>query len=74
MDRDIQNLIPEVLILVWDRFVTPRPGIYGVFCLQTRPRGGVTGHKVMFAQDHKPIDKLEDIVEAIKPTAIIGNI
>ena len=41
-------------------------------CLQNRPAGGVTGQKVMFAQDHPPIDKLADIVKQIKPTAIIG--
>ncbi|OWF50634.1 NADP-dependent malic enzyme-like [Mizuhopecten yessoensis] len=40
--------------------------------VKNRPSGGVTGEKVMFAQDAKPIDKLGDVVKQIKPTAIIG--
>lgn len=40
--------------------------------VKNRPSGGVTGEKVMFAQDSKPIDKLEDVIKQIKPTAIIG--
>ncbi|GFR61991.1 malic enzyme [Elysia marginata] len=40
--------------------------------VKNRPKGGVTGEKVEFAKDHKPIDSLEDIISQIKPTAIIG--
>lgn len=40
--------------------------------VKNRPSGGVTGQKVLFAQDHAPIDKLEQVVKQIKPTCIIG--
>ncbi|WAR07651.1 MAOX-like protein [Mya arenaria] len=40
--------------------------------VKDRPAGGVTGQKVPFAQDHAPIEKLEDVIKQIKPTAIIG--
>ncbi|XP_012941494.1 NADP-dependent malic enzyme [Aplysia californica] len=40
--------------------------------VKDRPKGGVTGEKLLFAKKHAPVDKLEDIVTAIKPTAIIG--
>lgn len=36
-----------------------------------RPAGSL-GHKKDFAQDHKPMNSLEEIVREIKPTAIIG--
>ena len=45
-----------------------------LFLLQNRPSGGVTGQKVPFAQDHGPIDSLEEVVRQIKPTAIIGRL
>ena len=45
-----------------------------LFLLQNRPAGGVTGQKVPFAQDHGPIDSLEEVVRQIKPTAIIGRL
>ena len=38
-----------------------------------RPKGGVTGHKVDYAKEYKPIDTLEEVVKEIKPTAIIGK-
>lgn len=41
--------------------------------VHNRPKGGVTGHKVDFAKDYKPIDTLEEVVKEIKPTAIIGK-
>ncbi|MCL4122650.1 UNVERIFIED_CONTAM: hypothetical protein GTU68_000379 [Idotea baltica] len=40
--------------------------------VKDRPKGGVTGHKVSFAHAHAPMEKLEDIVREIKPTALIG--
>lgn len=40
--------------------------------VKDRPTGGVTGEKVIFAKKMQPLDKLEDIVRTIKPTAIIG--
>ncbi|ESO89243.1 hypothetical protein LOTGIDRAFT_154334 [Lottia gigantea] len=40
--------------------------------VKNRPSGGLTAHKEEFAQDHKPIDKLEDVIATVKPTAIIG--
>lgn len=41
--------------------------------VKDRPAGGVTGQKIPFAQTHEPIDKLEDVIKQIKPTAIIGR-
>ncbi|XP_050392097.1 NADP-dependent malic enzyme [Patella vulgata] len=40
--------------------------------VKNRPAGGLTHHKEEFAQTHAPIDKLEDVVSTVKPTAIIG--
>lgn len=40
--------------------------------VKNRPKGGVSGHKVDFAQEHAPIDTLEEVVKTIKPTALIG--
>ncbi|GJQ86254.1 Men [Trypoxylus dichotomus] len=37
-----------------------------------RPSGGLSEHKLKFAQKHKPIDKLEDVVKAVKPAILIG--
>ncbi|BFZ09944.1 hypothetical protein BsWGS_12983 [Bradybaena similaris] len=37
-----------------------------------RPSGGVSGHKKDFAKDYKHMTSLEEIVEDLKPTAIIG--
>lgn len=37
-----------------------------------RPAGGITEEKAPFAQEHKPVDSLEEVVRQIKPTAIIG--
>ncbi|KAI8792353.1 NADP-dependent malic enzyme, partial [Biomphalaria glabrata] len=39
--------------------------------VKKRPKGGVEGEKVLFAKDHQPLDKLEDVVESIKPTVLI---
>lgn len=41
--------------------------------VNNRPKGGVTGHKLDFAKDYKPIDSLEEVVKEIKPTALIGK-
>lgn len=40
--------------------------------VKNRPSGGINEHKAPFAKEHAPIDNLEDVVRAIKPTAIIG--
>ncbi|XP_041351782.1 NADP-dependent malic enzyme-like [Gigantopelta aegis] len=40
--------------------------------VKNRPSGGVTEHKIKFARDQKPIEKLEDVIKMVKPTAIIG--
>lgn len=40
--------------------------------VKDRPKGGISGHKVSFAHPHEPMEKLEDIVRHIKPTALIG--
>jgi malate dehydrogenase (oxaloacetate-decarboxylating)(NADP+) len=42
--------------------------------VKDRPAGGVSGQKIPFAQKHAPIDKLEDVIKTIKPTAIIGKV
>ena len=41
--------------------------------VKNRPEGGVTGPKVQFAQDHKPVKNLEDVVATVKPTILIGK-
>lgn len=38
-----------------------------------RAAGGITDQKLPFAHSHPPVEKLEDIVKQIKPTAIIGE-
>ncbi|XP_059611872.1 NADP-dependent malic enzyme isoform X1 [Phlebotomus argentipes] len=40
--------------------------------VQNRPKGGVTGEKVHFAQEHAPIDTLKEVVETVKPSILIG--
>ncbi|KAK8728859.1 hypothetical protein OTU49_008832 [Cherax quadricarinatus] len=40
--------------------------------VKNRPKGGISGHKEIFAHEHVPMDELEDIVRELKPTAIIG--
>ena len=42
--------------------------------LQNRPKGGVTGHKMDFAKDFRPVDTLEEVVKEIKPTVLIGKL
>nr|CAD7195183.1 unnamed protein product [Timema douglasi] len=37
-----------------------------------RPEGGVTGHKVHYAQVHAPIKNLDEVVRTVKPTVLIG--
>ncbi|GFR69298.1 malic enzyme, partial [Elysia marginata] len=37
-----------------------------------RPSGGISGHKEDFAKDFKHMNDLEEIVEELKPSAIIG--
>ncbi|CAE1265250.1 E1.1.1.40 [Acanthosepion pharaonis] len=40
--------------------------------VKDRPSGGITGHKAHFAKDHRPVDTLQEAVEILKPTALIG--
>lgn len=40
--------------------------------VKDRPSGGLTEHKLHFAQEHEPIDNLVDVVRAIKPSVLIG--
>lgn len=40
--------------------------------VKDRPDGGVTGHKVLYAKAHEPIRNLEDVVNTIHPTVLIG--
>ncbi|XP_055678229.1 NADP-dependent malic enzyme isoform X1 [Lutzomyia longipalpis] len=40
--------------------------------VKDRPKGGVTGEKIHFAQDHAPIDSLAEVVSTVKPTILIG--
>lgn len=37
-----------------------------------RPEGGLTEHKLKFAQRHPPIKELATVVKMIKPTVLIG--
>ncbi|XP_005090628.1 NADP-dependent malic enzyme [Aplysia californica] len=37
-----------------------------------RPSGGISGHKKEFAKDYKHMDNLEEIVEDLKPSVLIG--
>ena len=38
-----------------------------------RPSGGISEHKAPFAHPHKPMTELEDIVDELKPTVLIGE-
>lgn len=40
--------------------------------VKNRPEGGVTGEKVRFAQDHKPVKTLAEAVKIVKPSILIG--
>lgn len=40
--------------------------------VKNRPEGGVTGHKVQFAQDHPPVKTLTEVVKTVQPSVIIG--
>lgn len=40
--------------------------------VQNRPSGGLTEHKLRFAQPHEPINTLVDVVRIIRPTVLIG--
>ena len=41
--------------------------------VKDRPEGGITHHKAPFAQSHKPMKELNEIVKEIKPTCLIGK-
>lgn len=40
--------------------------------VKDRPEGGVTGHKVHYAQKHVPIKTLTEVVKTVKPNVLIG--
>ncbi|XP_061387885.1 NADP-dependent malic enzyme-like isoform X1 [Musca vetustissima] len=40
--------------------------------VKNRPTGGITEHKLHFAQDHAPIDTLAEAVETLQPSVLIG--
>ncbi|XP_049773665.1 NADP-dependent malic enzyme-like [Schistocerca cancellata] len=40
--------------------------------VKDRPSGGITAQKSVYAKIHEPIKDLEEIVETVKPTVIIG--
>ncbi|BFZ09401.1 hypothetical protein BsWGS_12440 [Bradybaena similaris] len=40
--------------------------------VKNRPKGGLTEEKTLFAKEHQPLDNLEEIVQNLKPTALIG--
>ena len=41
--------------------------------VKNRPAGGVIGHKVEFAQDMPPMKEIAEVVDTVKPTALIGE-
>ncbi|XP_022211507.1 NADP-dependent malic enzyme isoform X2 [Drosophila obscura] len=40
--------------------------------VRDRPKGGLTEHKLHFAQTHDPIDTLEEAVRRVRPNVLIG--
>ncbi|XP_065371198.1 NADP-dependent malic enzyme-like isoform X1 [Calliphora vicina] len=40
--------------------------------VKNRPAGGISEHKLHFAQDYEPIDTLAEAVEKLKPSVLIG--
>ncbi len=40
--------------------------------VKDRPEGGITTHKSPFAHRHRPIKNLDDIVNELKPSVLIG--
>ena len=44
-----------------------------MMCVQDRASGGISKHKLPFAKSFKALTDLEEIVEEIKPTALIGQ-
>ncbi|CAG0886471.1 unnamed protein product [Darwinula stevensoni] len=40
--------------------------------VKNRTEGGVAGHKIPYAKDHPPVKSLEDAVNTVKPTCLIG--
>ncbi|XP_026840529.1 NADP-dependent malic enzyme isoform X1 [Drosophila persimilis] len=40
--------------------------------VRDRPKGGLTEHKLHFAQTHAPIDTLEEAVRRVRPNVLIG--
>ncbi|CAH1373378.1 unnamed protein product [Tenebrio molitor] len=40
--------------------------------VKNRPEGGISEHKMPYAQDHAPIKTLAEVVQTVKPTILIG--
>ncbi|XP_035736123.1 NADP-dependent malic enzyme-like isoform X1 [Vespa mandarinia] len=40
--------------------------------VKDRPSGGITEHKLQFAREEKPVEKLLDVIKIAKPTVLIG--
>ncbi|XP_046407271.1 NADP-dependent malic enzyme-like isoform X2 [Ischnura elegans] len=40
--------------------------------VKNRPEGGISGQKQQFAKEHPPVKTLEEAVETLKPTVLIG--
>jgi len=40
--------------------------------VKDRPSGGINAHKAVFAHEHAPMTELGEMVEELKPTALIG--
>lgn len=38
-----------------------------------RPEGGISEHKLHYAQKHAPIKTLLEVVKTVKPTVLIGE-
>ena len=42
--------------------------------VKDRPEGGVTGQKVLYAKNHIPMKNLEEVVVAVQPSVLIGEL
>lgn len=55
----------RVHLLPTDQSLTP---------LSSQGRSHLNHQKEMFAQDHPSVDTLEEVVQKVKPTAVIGGV
>lgn len=40
--------------------------------VKNRPAGGLTEHKLKFAQHHEPVEKLADVINLVHPSVLVG--